>query len=78
MRFNLLLAAAVLASASAFVVPTGLAARRAAATTTTTTTMSASSIYDFTVKDAGGKDFPLSKLNNKKAILVVNVASQCE
>jgi hypothetical protein len=36
------------------------------------------SFYDFTVKDATGKDFPLSKLNDKKAILVVNVASQCK
>lgn len=36
-----------------------------------------SSLYDFTVKDAAGKDFPLSKLKDKKAILVVNVASQC-
>ncbi len=26
---------------------------------------------------AAGKDFPLSKLNDKEAILVVNVASQC-
>ena len=37
----------------------------------------ARALYDFTVKDAAGKDFPLSKLNDKKAILVVNVASQC-
>ncbi len=45
--------------------------------THTYTRLGSASLYDFTVKDAAGKDFPLSKLNDKKAILVVNVASQC-
>lgn len=74
MRFtNLLLAAtALIGSASAFVLPSGRPAAARAATT-----MNAASIYDFTVKDAAGKDFPLKKLSDKKAILVVNVASQC-
>ena len=71
---NLLLTAtALVGSASAFVLPTG----RPAAARAATTTMNAASIYDFTVKDAAGKDFPLKKLSDKKAILVVNVASQC-
>ena len=34
------------------------------------------SFYDFTVKDIGGKDFPLSQLKGKK-VLVVNTASKC-
>ncbi|KAL6861155.1 hypothetical protein ACP4OV_016855 [Aristida adscensionis] len=34
------------------------------------------SVYDFTVKDIDGKDFPLNKFKGK-ALLIVNVASQC-
>lgn len=34
------------------------------------------SFYDFTVKDIGGNDFPLSQLKGKK-VLVVNTASKC-
>jgi len=35
-------------------------------------------LYDFTVKDASGQDFNLGEqLKDKKAVLVVNVASQC-
>lgn len=37
-----------------------------------------SSLYDFTVKDANGQDFNLVELKDKKAVLIVNVASQCE
>ncbi|TFJ88094.1 hypothetical protein NSK_000448 [Nannochloropsis salina CCMP1776] len=37
----------------------------------------ASSLYDFTVKDANGQDFNLVELKDKKAVLIVNVASQC-
>ena len=37
-----------------------------------------SSLYDFTVKDASGQDYNLGQqLKDKKAVLVVNVASQC-
>ena len=32
--------------------------------------------YDFTVKDIGGNDYPLSQLKGKK-VLVVNTASKC-
>lgn len=35
-----------------------------------------STLHDFTVKDAAGKDFPLANLKGK-AVLVVNVASKC-
>jgi len=35
-----------------------------------------SSIYDFTVKDIDGNDFPLEQFKGKK-VLVVNVASKC-
>lgn len=34
------------------------------------------SFFDFTVKDAQGKDFPLEQLKGK-TVLVVNVASRC-
>lgn len=34
------------------------------------------SLHDFTVKDASGKDFPLSQFKGK-AVVVVNVASKC-
>lgn len=34
------------------------------------------SLYDFTVKDITGEDFPLSQLKGKK-VLVVNTASKC-
>lgn len=34
------------------------------------------SIYDFTVKDSKGNDFPLSQLKGK-VVLIVNVASKC-
>ncbi len=33
-------------------------------------------LYDFTVKDINGKDYPLSQLKGKK-VMVVNVASKC-
>ena len=37
-----------------------------------------SSLYGFTVKDASGQDYNLGQqLKGKKAVLVVNVASQC-
>lgn len=36
----------------------------------------APSVYDFTVEDAKGEQFPLSKLRDKKALLFVNVASE--
>ena len=39
------------------------------------TTMKAS-VFDFTVKDVDGNDYPLSKLSDKKALLFVNVASK--
>jgi len=40
--------------------------------------MHSSSMYDFTVKDASGQDYNLGQqLKDKKAVLVVNVASQC-
>jgi len=40
--------------------------------------MHSSSLYDFTVKDASGQDYNLGQqLKDKKAVLVVNVASQC-
>lgn len=34
------------------------------------------SFYDFSVKDIGGEDYPLSQLKGKK-VLVVNTASKC-
>ncbi|HBT75760.1 MAG TPA: hypothetical protein DEB39_02280 [Planctomycetaceae bacterium] len=34
------------------------------------------SLYDFTVKDIKGEDFPLEKLKGKK-VMIVNVASKC-
>ena len=37
---------------------------------------SQNSIYDFTVKDINGHDFPLSQLKGKK-VMIVNVASKC-
>ncbi|KAM3576901.1 hypothetical protein VYU27_001266 [Nannochloropsis oceanica] len=44
----------------------------------TTKMATPSSLYDFTVKDASGQDFNLGEqLKDKKAVLVVNVASQC-
>lgn len=33
-------------------------------------------IYDFTVKDIAGQDFPLSQLKGKK-VMIVNTASEC-
>lgn len=36
----------------------------------------AQGIYDFTVKDIDGNDFPLSQLKGKK-VMIVNVASKC-
>jgi len=38
--------------------------------------MAAENFFDFVVKDAQGKDYPLSQLKGK-AVLVVNVASKC-
>lgn len=38
--------------------------------------MAESTLFDFTVKDAQGKDFPLSQYKGK-TVLVVNVASKC-
>ncbi|RCN33855.1 putative phospholipid hydroperoxide glutathione peroxidase [Ancylostoma caninum] len=43
---------------------------------TSTLRMSAHSIYQFTVKDADGKDVSLEKYKGK-VVVVVNVASQC-
>jgi len=34
------------------------------------------SIFDFSVKDAQGNDVPLRKFEDKKALLIVNVASR--
>ncbi|MBP7507920.1 MAG: glutathione peroxidase [Prolixibacteraceae bacterium] len=34
------------------------------------------SIYDFTVKDINGKDYPLSQIKGKK-VMIVNTASKC-
>jgi len=45
-------------------------------TTLITTTLSAQNIYDFTVVDIDGNDFPLSQLEGKK-VMIVNVASEC-
>jgi len=36
----------------------------------------AKTVYDFTVKDAGGADYPLAALKGK-VLLIVNVASKC-
>ena len=36
----------------------------------------APSVYDFTVEDAKGDQYPLSQLREKKALLFVNVASE--
>lgn len=38
--------------------------------------VSAQNIYDFTVKDIDGNDFPMSQLSGKK-VMIVNVASEC-
>ena len=38
--------------------------------------MAQKSIYDYTVKDITGKEFPLSQLKGKK-VLIVNTASKC-
>lgn len=38
--------------------------------------MAASSIYEFTVKDSAGKDFPLSQFKGQ-VLLIINVASKC-
>jgi glutathione peroxidase len=38
--------------------------------------VSQNSIYDFTVKDINGHEFPLSQLKGKK-VMIVNVASKC-
>ncbi|MBE0650232.1 MAG: glutathione peroxidase [Bacteroidales bacterium] len=37
---------------------------------------SQNSIYDFTVKDINGHEFPLSQLKGKK-VMIINVASKC-
>lgn len=42
----------------------------------TSSILSAQTIYDFTVKDIDGNDFPMSQLEGKK-IMIVNVASEC-
>lgn len=39
-------------------------------------TQNPASIYDFTVKDISGKDYPLSQLKGKK-VMIVNTASKC-
>ncbi|MDR2755326.1 MAG: glutathione peroxidase [Planctomycetaceae bacterium] len=39
-------------------------------------TVSTKTLYDFTVRDIDGNDFPLSRFKGKK-VLVVNVASKC-
>ena len=36
----------------------------------------AASVFDFSVADVNGKDVPLTKFKNKKALLFVNVASE--
>lgn len=42
----------------------------------TSTSIFGQSIYDYTVKDIDGNDFPMEQLKGKK-IMIVNVASKC-